>query len=103
MGWRIRRSVKLGPLRLTASKSGLGVSVGVKGARVGISGDGRVRETLSVPGTGISYVEEHRAGRRRHVEQQPAQRVSPGYFLLGFAALVAVIALGVCALGLVTR
>lgn len=61
MGWRFRRSAKFGPFRLTATGRGVGVSVGVKGARVGIGADGRVRETLSVPGTGISYQETHRA------------------------------------------
>ena len=35
MGWYFRKSVNFGPLRLNASKSGLGVSVGVPGMRVG--------------------------------------------------------------------
>jgi hypothetical protein len=35
MGWYFRKSVNLGPLRLNASRSGLGVSVGVPGLRVG--------------------------------------------------------------------
>lgn len=40
MGWYLRKSVKVGPfLRLNLSKSGVGASVGVKGARVG-SGPG---------------------------------------------------------------
>lgn len=34
MGWFFRRSAKLGPFRLNFSKSGIGVSAGVKGARV---------------------------------------------------------------------
>lgn len=34
MGWSFRRSVNFGPLRFNLSKSGLGVSAGVKGARV---------------------------------------------------------------------
>lgn len=35
MGWYVRKSVKIGPFRLNASKSGLGISAGVKGFRVG--------------------------------------------------------------------
>jgi hypothetical protein len=35
MGWYIRKAFRAGPLRLNLSKSGLGVSAGVKGFRVG--------------------------------------------------------------------
>jgi hypothetical protein len=36
MGWYFRKSVGFGPLRLNLSKSGIGASVGVRGARVGV-------------------------------------------------------------------
>jgi hypothetical protein len=36
MGWYLRKSFGLGPLRLNLSKSGLGYSVGVRGARIGV-------------------------------------------------------------------
>lgn len=36
MGFYIRKGINLGPLRLNLSRSGLGMSVGVKGARVGL-------------------------------------------------------------------
>ena len=39
-GLYLRRAVSIGPVRLNASKSGLGGSVGVKGARVGRRPDG---------------------------------------------------------------
>lgn len=35
MGWYLRKSVKFGPLRVNFSKSGIGYSFGVKGARIG--------------------------------------------------------------------
>ena len=35
MGWYLRKSLKLGPLRFNLSKSGVGTSIGVKGFRVG--------------------------------------------------------------------
>lgn len=34
MGWSFRKTFKLGPVNLNLSKSGLGVSTGVKGARI---------------------------------------------------------------------
>lgn len=55
MGWRMRKSVKLGPgVRLNLSRSGIGVSAGVKGLRVSTGPRGS-RITASIPGTGISY------------------------------------------------
>jgi hypothetical protein len=41
MAFFFRKSVRLGPLRFNLSKRGVGASVGVKGARVGIDADGR--------------------------------------------------------------
>jgi hypothetical protein len=41
MGFYIRKSFKLGPIRFNLSKSGVGVSAGVKGARVGINARGK--------------------------------------------------------------
>ncbi|MCU1285325.1 MAG: hypothetical protein JWO13_1675 [Acidobacteriales bacterium] len=35
MGWYLRKSVGFGPLRVNLSKSGLGYSFGVRGARIG--------------------------------------------------------------------
>jgi hypothetical protein len=35
MGWYLRKSFGIGPLRLNLSKSGLGLSAGVKGLRIG--------------------------------------------------------------------
>ena len=55
MGFSYRKSVKLGPFRMTASKSGVSYSVGVKGARVTKRANGKVQTTLSVPGTGLRY------------------------------------------------
>jgi TolA-binding protein len=58
LGLRFRKSISLGKgVRLNFSKSGVGVSAGVKGYRVGVGPRG-VRKTVSIPGTGISYVEE---------------------------------------------
>src|SRR6266496_3786786 len=50
---KFRKSTKIGPLRVTASISGLSVSGGVRGARVSANTKGEVRRTLGVPGTGV--------------------------------------------------
>jgi len=41
VGFYIRKGFNLGPLRLNLSRSGLGASFGVKGARIGIGPRGR--------------------------------------------------------------
>lgn len=53
MGWNFRRSLNLGPLRLNASKSGIGYSVGVRGFRVGKDAKDREYTATSIPGIGI--------------------------------------------------
>lgn len=58
MGIRFRKSIKLGGARINISKSGIGYSVGTKGARITKTANGRTRTTASIPGTGISYVKE---------------------------------------------
>ena len=59
MGWRFRKSVNVGlGFRINISKSGIGYSWGVPGYRKTWKADGSIRTTYSIPGTGISYVEE---------------------------------------------
>ena len=62
MGLRFRKSIKLGGgARINLSKSGVGFSLGTKGARLTQKSSGGTRSTLSIPGTGISYVKDSRA------------------------------------------
>ena len=54
MALRFRKSFKIAPgIRLNVSKSGLGMSAGVRGARVGINSRGTYT-SVGIPGTGIS-------------------------------------------------
>ena len=53
MGWRFRRSLKFGPLKVNLSQSGVGNSIGVRGFRVGKDARGRSYTAASIPGTGI--------------------------------------------------
>ena len=58
MSWTFRKTFSLGRLlRINVSKRGLGVSVGVPGFRVGLGADGKVRRTISIPGTGLRATE----------------------------------------------
>ena len=60
MGMRFRKSIKLGGgTKLNLSKSGVGLSTGVKGFRVSKNTSGRSRVTASLPGTGLSYTKEY--------------------------------------------
>jgi hypothetical protein len=53
MGWNWRRSLRFGPLKINLSKSGVGYSVGIRGARLGTDAKGRKYQSLNLPGTGI--------------------------------------------------
>lgn len=55
MGWSFRKTVGIGPFRVSIGKSGVGYSVGGRGVRVGTTAKGRRYTTFSIPGTGISY------------------------------------------------
>ena len=46
MGFYIRKSIRFGPIRINLSKSGIGLSAGVTGARIGIDSKGRAYTTL---------------------------------------------------------
>ena len=58
MGFRYHRSRQIIPgVRLNMSKAGGSLSFGVRGARVNVGSKG-VRTTVSIPGSGISYVKQ---------------------------------------------
>lgn len=59
MGFRFHRSFRLFPgLRINVSKSGVSESIGRRGAWFTIGPRGS-RTTVGVPGTGLSYTEQH--------------------------------------------
>jgi len=102
MGFRFRRSIRILPgIRLNLSKSGVSTSIGVRGAHVTM-GHGKVRETIGLPGTGLSYT--HVDARQAHdalpnEAPVPAERRRTPWFsiavLLGLLAfLVHLIRLG---------
>ena len=73
MGFRFRKSIKAGPMRVNLSKSGIGYSIGTKGVRYTQKAGGGTRTTVSVPGTGLSYVTDssskHSSPKRTAADQ----------------------------------
>lgn len=56
MGFNFRKIFNLGKgFKTTVSKSGVGFSWGMKGFRVTKTAKGDIKNTFSIPGTGISY------------------------------------------------
>lgn len=53
---RFRKSVKLGGLKLNLSKSGIGISTGIKGVHIGISSTKGLYSSYGIPGTGLHDV-----------------------------------------------
>ena len=80
MGFRFRKTVRVAPgIRLNLSKSGTSLSIGGRGATVNVRGK-RVRTTLGIPGTGVSYVSSTTLGasRRHPAAAAPRQQGSVG-------------------------
>ncbi len=79
MGFRYRKSIKIVPgVRLNLSKSGVSTSIGRRGATVNI-GHGRVKSTVGVPGSGVSYSKSTstRSSNAAAVRQQTTRAVQP--------------------------
>lgn len=73
MGLRFRKSVNLGKgVRINFSKSGVGWSVGNKGARFTKKSNGGYRTTTNIPGTGFSYTKDFggKSGRSKVQEEK---------------------------------
>ena len=73
MGFRVRKSFKLAPgVRMTVTPRGIGVSAGPRGAKLSVHSSGRLTQTLSLPGSGISHTQT-----LRHSARPPAGSAVP--------------------------
>ena len=54
MGYRFRRSIKIGGLRFNLYRSGVSVSTGIRGANI-TAGQRGIFSNVGIPGTGLSY------------------------------------------------
>ena len=83
MGLRFYRRIRVFPgITLSLSRRGLSTSVGVKGAHVTV-GHGQVRETVGLPGSGISYTESQRLARADGAGAEQVQGDARGRFTFG--------------------
>ena len=58
MGLRLQRRIQILPgVHINLSKSGVGLSVGGRGAHLGIDSRGRGYSSVGLPGTGLSWRE----------------------------------------------
>lgn len=104
MPFRFRRSIRVLPfLRLNIGKRGASVSVGGRGAHVTL-GRGQVRETVGIPGSGLSYTHVDKTAVKVPGQAQPQGVIEPlpkgvawrGWLWIAvLAAIVATIAYGV--------
>jgi hypothetical protein len=101
MGWFLRKSFRVGPLRLNLSKRGIGASVGVNGARLGVDAAGKpyaaggrhgiyFRERL-----GESHPQEPAGEMGPTGEGQASNPRGPRWWVLLLLALVIGIVVGV--------
>lgn len=72
---QFRRSKKIGPFRLTVSKSGLGTSAGAGPLRISRGADGKIRRTIRLPGTGISDTKV--MGGHKSAQRASPRAISP--------------------------
>jgi hypothetical protein len=94
MGFRMRKSVKLGPgVRLTASHRGASIRVGGRGGGVSASTTGRRTVSAGIPGSGGGYQKSWQAGSRPRGRQgsrsaafpvPPAAPPKPGLLAPGY-------------------
>ena len=78
MGFRFRKSKSFGPFRVNLSKSGVGWSFGNKWFRYTKKAGGGTRTTSSIPGTGISYVQDHSSKKRSSNKHSSSKSVGKG-------------------------
>ena len=82
MGWSFRRSKSLGLFRLNFSKSGVGFSFGVPGARIGINSKGKKYVRGGIPGTGLYYQQNLADSPHIQAPQSTRSSVSPVWVLM---------------------
>jgi len=100
MGFFLRRSISFGPIRFNFSKSGIGVSVGGRGFRTGISSTGRRTTRVSIPGTGIGYQYNHPKEQGKPSSEAPIpSREVNGQPVLLFAVLLGLLGIILWAAG----
>jgi uncharacterized protein YqhQ len=74
MGLRFQKRIKFGKFfTLNLSKSGVSGSAGVEGAQVTV-GHGKIRKTVGLPGTGLSYSTVKSLCQKQEDSTKPAEK-----------------------------
>ncbi len=74
MAIRFRKSKKIAPgVRLNINKNSIGISAGVRGARVSVNSNGRVTKSVGIPGTGLYSVEATQMNKTTRTNNQQAE------------------------------
>lgn len=77
MGVRFRKSIRLGGgFKINFSKSGVGYSWGTRGYRLTRKSGGGTRHTVSIPGSGISYVHDSKKKTSSKRKKETAYQVA---------------------------
>ena len=88
MGFRFQRRVRVAPgVRLNLSKSGIGVSLGRTGLRLGMDATRRKYFSVGLPGTGLSY----RTFFGQRVTSETLKKVGFALFVGAFAVALLVV------------
>ena len=88
---RFQKSIRIAPgFRINLSKSGVGVSVGPKGLKVGVDAKGRRYSSVGIPGTGISQRNYSTPGEEGHTPEEYHRALGAGV-LIGIAIAIVVV------------
>ncbi len=72
MGLRVQRRIRIAKgVYLNVSKTGVGISSGVPGLRVGVNSRGQSYSSVGIPGTGIRYASTSHAPRTQWIPHGP--------------------------------
>ena len=78
MSLRYRKSIKIAPgLKLNVTKTGLGMTVGGKGAHYSVHTGGRRTTSVGIPGTGLYYQNRTSGSSRRKSVATPQPGIAP--------------------------
>lgn len=89
MGFRFRKSFKIAPgVKLNMSKSGFGMSAGVKGARIGVNSKGRGYSSVGIPGTGISHTSYSKKAKTNNVVSKSSGNSGSGKVVLWIIGII---------------
>jgi hypothetical protein len=92
---RFQKSIRIAPgIRINLSKSGVGVSVGPRGMKVGVDGKGRRYTSVGVPGTGISQRTYAKPGENGHTPEEYQRALGAGVLIgLGIVFVLIIVAM----------